>query len=287
MSSKQQAITRIALIYVLAGILGLVVYLNLPSANLLAAFLQADLAMTLLVFACSLYYRNSSVYDAYWSVIPFYFVVAMLVIYRADLGWEQYAVASVVSLWSWRLTLNWLRSWPGFDHEDWRYRDMAANTGRWYPLVNFLAIHLFPTLMVFGGMVPVFFIFSQELSSLGLFITGLAVSLLGTALELMADNTLAAFRRRADRPAGRVLAEGLWGKCRHPNYLGEMLFWAGLALAGQAFAAPWYASLGLAAMVLMFWFASIPMKEARMARRYQDFEAYKATTPMLIPRIGR
>lgn len=287
MSNQQQAVRQIAFIYAAAGALGLAVYLHVPSAGLITAFLQADLAMTLFVFACSLYYRNSSVYDAYWSVIPFYFVLALLAIYRDDLGWEQYAAAAVVSLWSWRLTLNWRRSWPGFDHEDWRYRDMAASSGKWYPLVNFLAIHLIPTLMVFGGMLPVFFVFSQELSSLGLLIAGLAVSLSGTALEFFADNTLAAFRRRADRPAGQVLSEGLWGKCRHPNYLGEMLFWAGLALAGQAFSAPWYASLGLAAMLLMFAFASIPMKEARMASRYKDFEAYKAATPMLIPRIGK
>jgi steroid 5-alpha reductase family enzyme len=287
MSNQQQAVRQIAFIYAAAGALGLAVYLNMPSTSLITAFLQADLAMTLFVFACSLYYRNSSVYDAYWSVIPFYFAVALLAIYRGDLSWAQYAVAAVVSLWSWRLTLNWLRSWPGFDHEDWRYRDMAASSGKWYPLVNFFAIHLFPTLMVFGGMLPVFFVFSQELSSLGLLIAGLVVSLSGTALEFFADNTLAAFRRRADRPAGQVLSEGLWGKCRHPNYLGEMLFWGGLALAGQAFSAPWYASLGLAAMLLMFAFASIPMKEARMASRYKDFEAYKAATPMLIPRIGK
>jgi steroid 5-alpha reductase family enzyme len=28
---------------------------------------------------------------------------------------------AVVHFWSWRLTLNWLRSWDGLSHEDWRY----------------------------------------------------------------------------------------------------------------------------------------------------------------------
>ena len=43
-----------------------------------------------------------------------------------------------------------------------------------------------------------------------------------------ADSQLRAFRRKAGH--GQVCDTGLWSLSRHPNYLGEWLFWLGLAL---------------------------------------------------------
>ena len=56
----------------------------------------------------------------------------------------------------------------------------------------------------------------------------LALSLLlglgAVALEARADTELHSFRRTR-RDVTQVLDSGLWARCRHPNYLGEMLFW--------------------------------------------------------------
>jgi steroid 5-alpha reductase family enzyme len=283
MNQKTADIIKVMAIYFCAWLLGLAVMLYFIRQDKTQAFLLADLSMTVFVFGFSLVFRNSSVYDAYWSLIPFYFVAWWLLIYVPFLTESQYLVLGLISLWSWRLTLNWMRSWPGMHHEDWRYRDMKAKSGAWYPLVNFFAIHLIPTLIVFACMWPVFYLFQNDLGSKPLLYTGLVVGFAGITLEYLADNTLARFRLREHRLPGQVLDQGLWSRCRHPNYLGEMLFWLGLGLCGLAYQAPWYTMLGAAALWAMFIFVTIPMKERHMEGRYSGYADYQARVPLLFP----
>ena len=81
---------------------------------------------------------------------------------------------------------------------------------------------------------------------------------------------------------------GLWGVSRHPNYLGELLFWASLTLFGLA-AAPgtWWQPAGLLAMLAMFLGASIPMMERRSLERRPDYQQVVDRVPMLLPLPGR
>jgi steroid 5-alpha reductase family enzyme len=275
---------KIALLYIATGCVGFFVLAMNSKLDAVYRFFIADLAMTLMIFIISTWYRNSSVYDAYWSVIPFYFVIWWLLAYGLFLSGPQIIALGLISLWSWRLTLNWARSWHGMGHEDWRYVELAATSGRFYPLVNFLGIHLFPTLMVFACIWPIFYIFISPLSSPPMMYAGLAIGLLGVVMEHLADNTLFAFRRNSAH-SGKVLDKGLWGICRHPNYAGEMLFWLGIAFIGRGYGAPWYTLGGVVALWAMFILVTIPMKEKRMAQRYPAYAEYRQRTPLLLPRL--
>ena len=59
----------LAVVYVLAVLLGFAVYNAVPGA-LWLKLLLADAAATVLTFCFSLLFRNASVYDPYWSVQP-------------------------------------------------------------------------------------------------------------------------------------------------------------------------------------------------------------------------
>ena len=39
-------------------------------------------------------------------------------------------------------------------HEDWRYVDLKTKTKFFYPFVNLMGIHIFPTILVFLGALP-------------------------------------------------------------------------------------------------------------------------------------
>lgn len=275
----------ICCIYLFIALCGGLTWWLFPTDSDLYAFLAADLVMTVVCFIISRWKRNSSVYDAYWSVIPFLLVLLLSILYRDGNTWYHWLTFGVVSLWSWRLTFNWARGWHGFGHEDWRYVDLARQTGSLYPLVDFLGIHLFPTALVFGGLWPLFYVWPGTVQYGGWCVAGIGVSLLGTWLEYTADNQLAAFRRRPHPRVEELLDTGIWARCRHPNYLGELLFWAGLFLIGQGFGAPWYTVAGTVAMVLLFVGISIPMKEKRMAARRPGYAAYRAAVPLLIPKL--
>lgn len=285
MNTKTNGVLQIILIYLLIAVSGYLSWRYSPFTSEVLTFLLADVVMTVTCFIFSTIKKNSSVYDAYWSVIPFYFVLLWGCIYFQDLSVFHLLAFGVVSIWSWRLTLNWARSWSGMAHEDWRYVDLAQKHGALYPLVNFFGIHLFPTFMVFAGMWPLFFLFDGTGPTTWLLISGMAVSLLGTALEFIADNQLAQFKRRANPKAEDLLDTGIWGLSRNPNYLGEILFWAGLFLIGLSFGAPWYTGAGALVMLCLFLFISIPLKEERMLARRPEFKEYKQRVPMLLPRL--
>lgn len=285
MTAKNKALLEITLMYVIIAISGIFSFKFIQTDDLILDFLIADLVMTVVTFVFSLLKKNSSVYDAYWSVIPFYFVLVFIVELYSYLEFPQFMIFTVISIWSWRLTLSWGRGWAGFHHEDFRYVELAKQTGAFYPAVNFLGIHLFPTLMVFGCFWPVFYILGPEPDQIWLVYLGAFLSLIGIWFEMQADNELAKFRERPNPKTEDLLDSGIWGKIRNPNYLGEMLFWLGLFLAGLAYGAPWYTGVGVLSLILMFFFISIPMKDKRMAERRAGYEEYKKRVPLIFPKL--
>ena len=199
---------------------------------------------------------------------------------------RQVLVIALVSLWALRLTWNWARGWTGLDHEDWRYVDLRAKSGRTgYWFVSLFGLHLAPTLVVFLGLLPLWFAVHDGMQRLnGIDLIAAVTTLTGIALEFFADNELRRFRLAKPAPDA-ILERGLWAWSRNPNYLGEMLFWLGLALFSLAAAGfVWWAWLGFAAMVAMFLGASIPMKEARMLARRPAYAERQRRVSLLIPR---
>jgi len=283
-NQKSKAVVEIVVMYLVIGLSGFLSYYFINPANELLRFLIADLVMTLVTFSFSLLKKNSSVYDAYWSVIPFYFV--MLWAWNSSEQWQlaHYLTAFSISFWSWRLSHNWYRSWTGWEHEDWRYVNFRKQFGKHFQWINFSAIHLYPTVIVFLSMTGLFYLFDGTGKDVNLLIiVGNVVAIAGTLLELFADNTLFAERNNPNRQKGTSIRKGLWKYSRNPNYLGEILFWFGLATVGVGAGAPYWTILGSIGMFLMFIFASIPMKEQRLMKTRTDFAEYKKEVSMLIP----
>ena len=249
----------------------------------------ADVAGTLVIFAFSFAFGNSSFYDAYWSVAP-PVIAAYLALVPEAAGGDRarlLVVFTLVSFWAVRLTWNWARGWTGLAHEDWRYVDLAAKSGRAYWLVSLGGIHLFPTVQVFLACLPLLPALASPEPFGWLDFVAAAVTLTGIGFELVADNQLRRFVR-SKPPEGAILDTGLWAWSRHPNYFGEMSFWWGIWLFGLA-ADPgwWWTIVGPLAITLMFRFASLPMIEERMAARRPGWGAYAARVGLVLPRPPR
>ncbi len=249
----------------------------------------ADVLATLVVFAFSRAYGNSSFYDAYWSVAP-----PLLLVYwwhAGGLGVGSLRcglVAIVVLYWAIRLTANWIYAFPGLHHEDWRYPILRDSAGRWEFLADLFGLHLIPTVQVFLGMLPVYVAVTRPGDGLvWLEWIAFAVGLAAVTLELIADVQMHRFV--AERRSGAAMDRGLWGWSRHPNYFGEISFWFALALFGVA-ASPrdaWWLGVGVLAMVAMFLGASIPMMEKRSLERRPSYQDVIDRVPRLVPRPPR
>lgn len=259
----------------------------LPLEAMWLRLLVADAVGTAVVFAFSYRFRNSSFYDPYWSVAPM--VIALYLLWQVPEGsmpWlRAVTTLSVVCFWGMRLTLNWLRYWEGMGYEDWRYVRLQQQTGRAYWLVSLSGIHYFPTVLVYLGCLPLLLALAPSTEPWGVWdALGTALCLGAALMEWQADEQLYRFRHNPQN-RGLSMTQGLWRYSRHPNYLGEILFWYGLFLIGMAASGwnGWYVyAAGAVSIHALFYFITIPMAEERHRSHKSDYEAYSQRTPKLL-----
>ena len=276
--SKWTSIALIAAIYLLAGVIGAFVFFSRPS--ILALFL-ADVVATIVVWAFGLLYENVSVYDPYWSVFP---PIAFL-LWAFYAGWSLPVILLLIAswYWGWRLTRNWVITFKGIGHEDWRYTKYRSLHPALFHLINFFGLNMVPTLVVFAAMLPGLKLYEAEGSlstlSVAVLILGFIVCLIAPTIQLIADKQSHDFR--AAHP-GEVCNVGLWKHGRHPNYFGEILFWWGIWIMYVPFGGiDWYI-LGPIAMTALFLGISIPLMEHRQLANKPAYAEYKKQTRMLI-----
>ncbi len=284
--TRAQSLAWLGVAYVVAIAAAWATVVALPGRSPLWAAFAADVVATVVVFGFSLALRNSSMYDPYWSVAPIPIVVywALAPGGEAAVPARQVAVVLLVLAWGLRLTVNQLVRWHGLADEDFRYVDIRRKTGRLFWPASFVGIHMFPTLMVFLGLLGPWQALSGPGRPLGwLDAAGVLVATAAIAIETVADLQLRRFMS-SRRPRGATLDNGVWAWCRHPNYLGEIGFWWGLWLLGVA-ARPGitWSVLGPVAMTALFAFASIPMKDRRMLENHPEYAERMRRVPALLP----
>lgn len=279
---------HIALAYCTATIVAIGVYMASIGSDLIR-ILYADIAATCVIFVFSVWYRNSSFYDAYWSVAPIMIAGSLFVLGQSGNLTRELLVLILVSMWGVRLTWNWAYGWSGLDHEDWRYGMLQEKTGVFYWPVSFAGIHMFPTILVFLGCLPLFPVFTTNNPLNGWDLIAALMTLGAIALEAEADRELHQFRETRSS-VKEILDQGVWSWCRHPNYLGELGFWLGLYLFGVAAyegVVTWrsgiYMAVGPISMLLLFIVVSIPMIDKQMVATKPDYEAFKRRSFALLP----
>ena len=268
---------KIFFVYAVALGAGVMTYFALPLDSWLS-LLIADVVATVVVFLYSVLFNNASVYDPYWSVQPIVIVAFACIGKPFSLTWLFPLIA--VGLWGLRLTANWAYTFKGMQHQDWRYTDLKNKTGAFYPFVNFFGIHMVPTLIVYACVMPVFMVIQAGVAFNPWSIPFFAVSILAATWQGIADCQMHKFRKNG---TGGFIRVGLWKYSRHPNYLGEIMMWWGIAgYAVMLMPSAWYLLVGATLNTLLFLFISIPMADKRQSKK-EGFAEYKRETRMLLP----
>ncbi|MBQ9742326.1 MAG: DUF1295 domain-containing protein [Ruminococcus sp.] len=267
----------VTLVYIIATVAGVVTYRAL-SLDWWLSLLVADVVATVVTFVFSIIFGNASVYDPYWSVQPPVILVAFAVGRELTLLGVMLMVA--VFFWAIRLTANWAYTFCGLNHQDWRYSMLCEKTGVFYPIINFVGIHMVPTLVVYGCILPAVYAIREGLSANIGSVLFVCMSLGAAAMQGVADIQMHKYQKNRTT---NFIRTGLWKYSRHPNYLGEILMWWGVALtvvcsAPRAF---WLCA-GAVANTVLFFAVSIPMAEGRQSRK-EGYSDYKKQTRMLLP----
>ena len=269
-------------VYSIAIALGIFLYIILTNAGMndYFAILIADVTATVVVWLSGVILRTASAYDPYWSLQTLVIYLSLLIKYN---NWHVGTILLLVVLvlYSLRLTINFIIGFHSLGYVDWRYKMLKEKSGKFYQVVNLFGICMFPTLVVYLASLPaIAYVTITEFSLLD--IIGVSIIALGTLLELIADTQMKAFVKiRKDR--SEVLNRGVWRYSRHPNYLGEISIWFGVALTLiLSHFNYWYFFIGAFINLLMFLFISIPMEEKHFKEYKPDYEQYKKETHMLL-----
>jgi steroid 5-alpha reductase family enzyme len=126
---------------------------------------------------------------------------------------------------------------------------------------------------------------------LGLFAwLGLLIWIFGFAFEVVADAQKSRFKANPDNK-GKFIHTGLWARTRHPNYFGEIVLWIGIAVIALPVLRGWQWFALISPVFVAFLLtrvSGVPMLEKSADEKWggqPDYEAYKASTPVLIPKL--
>ena len=112
-------------------------------------------------------------------------------------------------------------------------------------------------------------------------ILGILLFLFGSWMNSWAEYQRHAWKRNPDNK-GKLYTEGLFRISMHPNYLGDVISFSGIALVAGA----WFTAAIPAIMLAGFIFANIPMLDSHLHDHYgAAFDDYAKRTSKLIPYI--
>ena len=121
---------------------------------------------------------------------------------------------------------------------------------------------------------------------------GLSIWIIGFGIEFIADNQKTVFNAEPNNQ-GKWIDSGLWAYSRHPNYLGEILLWTGIAIFGiscftglERFA--WISPIFI--YLLLTKVSGIPILDRRALEKWGDdpeYQKYRDNTPAILPRFNK
>ena len=122
------------------------------------------------------------------------------------------------------------------------------------------------------------------------FYIGLALFILGFAIEVMADMEKSAFKANQENK-DKFITTGLWARSRHPNYFGEIVLWTGIAVMSfSSLEGLQYLTLisPIFTYLLLVYVSGVRMLEARGDLKWGDdpaYQEYKKKTPVMFIKI--
>ena len=214
-----------------------------------------------------------------------YISIMIYVVYTKNNLQEQLGsiiLASLVILWALRLgSFLFLRIKKA--GEDKRFREIKTSFARFFLLwtisgmwVSFCSMCALTAIASSDGVVVN-----------NIFYIGLVTFIIGLSIEIIADSQKTKFRKDP-KNKDKFINEGLWAKSRHPNYVGEITLWAGVAIMSfSSLEGSQYISLisPIFTYLLLVYVSGVPQLTASGQKKWGHLESYQdyiKNTPTLI-----
>ena len=214
-----------------------------------------------------------------------YISIMVYVVYTKNNLQEQLGsiiLASLVILWAVRLgSFLFLRIKKA--GEDKRFREIKTSFARFFLLWTISGMWV-----SFCSMCALTAIASNDgVIVNNIFYIGLVTFIIGLSIEIIADSQKTKFRKDP-KNKDKFINEGLWAKSRHPNYVGEITLWAGVAIMSfSSLQGSQYISLisPIFTYLLLVYVSGVPQLTASGQKKWGHLESYQdyiKNTPTLI-----
>ena len=197
----------------------------------------------------------------------------------------QWLIAIMIFLWAGRLGSFLFRRIHAAGGDQ-RFDHIKVSSSRF-----FVAWTLQGAWVVMTSCAALTAILSAEQPPVGaIYVIGAVMWTTGFAIEVIADRQKSRFREDPGNE-DQFISAGLWARSRHPNYFGEILLWAGIAVMAIPYLSgtQWVVLLSpLFVYALLTRLSGIPTLARRGQELWGDdpsYQAYLANTPRLLPRL--
>ena len=236
-------------------------------------------------FLLSLKFKRYDVLDVAWG--PGFVLIVILSVYFREMELDDRSlwIILLISLWGLRLFFHTFKR-NLHQVEDWRYHQWRDIEGCKYYLCSFFQVFMFQAAIMMITALPL--AYSLSVIILPMFDVnyfGLILAILGLILETIADWQRANFLVKKEN-FNKLFTSGLWHFSRHPNYLGEIIFWWGIYFLVWGAPKSWMLIIAPITVTYILLFVSgLPTEKKYQGR--QDFEEYKRKTSSLFLWIPR
>ena len=237
-----------------------------------------------LAFIPARLFQTERFYDLTGSATYIFVTLGAVAVASQPTG-AQWLIALMIFIWAARLGSFLFRRIHATGGDQ-RFEQIKVSSSRF-----FVAWTLQGTWVVMTSCAAVTAILSTEQPPFGpVYIVGVLMWATGFAIEVIADRQKSRFREDPAN-AGQFINVGLWARSRHPNYFGEILLWAGIAVMAIPYLSgtQWVVMLSpLFVYALLTRISGIPTLVKRGQELWGDdpaYQAYVANTPRLVPRL--
>ena len=258
--------------------------LTLAGWPAMTALALGAFAIQWLAFIPARLFQTERFYDLTGSITYLAVTLAAISAATAPSG-AQWLIAIMIFIWAGRLGSFLFRRIHAAGGDQ-RFDHIKVSSSRF-----FVAWTLQGAWVVMTSCAALTAILSAEQTAVGvIYVMGAVMWVAGFVIEVMADQQKSRFRADPAN-AGRFINVGLWARSRHPNYFGEILLWAGVAVMAIPYLSgtQWVVMLSpLFVYALLTRISGIPTLARRGQQLWGDdptYQAYVANTPRLLPRL--
>ena len=176
-----------------------------------------------LLFIPAYVFKTEKFYDLTGTIS--YISIVLYVLLSSNDGISKFGnivVSSLIIIWTLRLgTFLFIRIKKA--GEDKRFREIKKSFS-WF-FMAFTVSGMWVSICVICALTGI----SNGIELTSVTYIGIVIFIIGFAVEIISDNQKTNFRKIEDNK-DKFITTGLWKYSRHPNYLGEIILWTGVAI---------------------------------------------------------